>query len=53
MKKQDEFKPRAQTCSSCNQKEELDPKDPSVVSCKKFGWLISRKLSKTQAVCSR
>lgn len=49
----DKFQPRAKTCLQCNQKEELEPKDPSVVLCKRFGWLISRKLSKTQVVCSR
>lgn len=45
------FQPKATTCLKCKQAEELKPKDPAMVQCKMFGWLISRELSKTQAVC--
>ena len=53
MSNRDKFQPRAQTCSQCNQVEELEPRDPTVLQCKKFGWLISKNLSKTQAVCKK
>ena len=49
----DSFQPRTKTCLQCNQVEELEPRDPAVVQCKKFGWLIFRNLSKTQAVCKK
>jgi len=45
----DTFQPKTKTCQQCNQKQELKPKDPNTISCKKFGWLINRKLAKIKS----
>jgi len=53
MKKKRAFSTRAKNCLSCKQKEELNPKDPGMISCKQFGWLIKRNLAASQAVCKK
>lgn len=49
----EKFEPRAKRCSHCNYCEELKPQEENKVRCKIFGWLISRRLARQQAVCSR
>ena len=44
------FEPRAKRCSHCSYLK--DEGDNHTVSCKVFPWIISRQLSKKQAVCS-
>ena len=49
------YKPRAQKCSHCPKISEKDaygkPLDPKTVYCSETGWLISKQLARTQAVC--